>query len=220
MELYSGNINDDLAVVARNKLAETITGGLSAPGKMPEAAWGIPATRCLVGGVLAKQEGSVCSRCYALKGRYRMHHIQRKQAERLAGLEHPLWVPSMVLLIRWHVGRYFRWFDAGDLQSVTHLHNIALVAQHTPDIQHWLPTREYDIVRSISEQLPDNLVVRVSGHWIDGDVPDWWPTTSRVVTGAAPNNSWMCEALERGNHCGECRACWDTDVSDVAYKLH
>lgn len=201
-------------------MADKITGGLSAPGKMPEAAWGIPATRCLVGGVLAKQEGSVCSQCYALRGRYRMGNVQRKQAERVAGLDHPLWVPAMVLLIRWHVGRYFRWFDSGDLLSDQLLQNIALVAEHTPEIQHWLPTREYDIVRSFVGQLPENLLVRISGHWIDGDVPDWWPTTSRVVTAEGPADSVACQALERGNHCGECRACWDREVGDVAYKLH
>lgn len=41
MERYEGDLERDVSLVARDRLAERITGGLSNPGKMPEAAWGL-----------------------------------------------------------------------------------------------------------------------------------------------------------------------------------
>ena len=47
--------------------AKEITGGLSAPGKMPEGAWSIPASTCKLGSKLAQIPNTVCNKCYALK---------------------------------------------------------------------------------------------------------------------------------------------------------
>ena len=220
IERYQGELDRDLGVVARNRLAERITGGLSRPSKMPEAAWGIPASRCNVGSTLMQVKGSVCSACYAAKGRYKFHRVQKKLEERYEGLAHPQWVPSMVLLIRWNVGRYFRWFDAGDLASENHLYNICEVARHTPDIRHWLPTREYEVVKALDVPCPENLTIRVSANMIDCQPPAWPPQTSMVITKEPPGGTHLCPAPEQGNVCGSCRACWDKDVANVAYFLH
>ena len=59
------------------KEAEASVGGLSAPSKMPSYAWSISAKRCDMGSKLAKIEGSVCNKCYALKGRYMFGNTQR-----------------------------------------------------------------------------------------------------------------------------------------------
>jgi len=69
--LYRGNMEADLRVVTRNRLAETITGGLAYPSKMDCPAWGVPATRCRVGSILAQEPGTVCHDCYAMKGTFR-----------------------------------------------------------------------------------------------------------------------------------------------------
>ena len=37
---------------------------------------------------------------------------------------------------------FHRWFDSGDLQSLSHLMKIIEVCEHTPHIKHWLATRE------------------------------------------------------------------------------
>jgi hypothetical protein len=210
-----------LKLVSRNRLAEKITGGLSITQKMPCPSWGIPATRCKLGSILAQREGSVCSSCYALKGRYRFEAVQRKLEERYRGLFHPLWTPAMVFLIRWYADRYFRWFDSGDLQGEPNLKNIRRVAEHTPEIQHWLPTREAAIVRAVGE-FPPNLTVRLSGHWIDGKAPDWTTTSTvaREAHGEAPKGSYACPSRLQGNACGDCRACWDGEVGQVVYSLH
>src|SRR5262249_45337422 len=158
------------------------------------------ANRCRLGSVLAKQEGSVCHSCYALKGRYRFEAVQRKLEERYRGLFHPLWTPAMVFLVRYYCDRYFRWFDSGDVQGVKHLRNIVTVAKHTPDILHWLPTREAQAVRAVGA-FPENLAVRLSGHQIDGK-PPLWPLTSIVTTQEHPD-AYPCPARDQGNSCGD-----------------
>jgi hypothetical protein len=217
--LYRGSVEDDLAVVSRNRLADEITGGLSRPGKMPGPAWGLPASRCKTGAKLAGEPGTTCSSCYAMKGHYLFPAVQDRLERRYEGLFHPLWVPAMVFLIRWHAGGYFRFFDSGDLQDENHLRNICTIARHTPDIRHWLPTREYAIVQACRGEIPENLLVRVSATKVDGDPPGWWATTSTVVSSREPGPG-ICGAPEQGARCGECRACWDSAVVNVAYRRH
>ena len=221
MERYQGDLGEDLLVVATNKLAEEITGGLSHPSKMPEAAWGISTSRCQMGSILAGQENTVCGRCYARKGRYRFSNVQEKLETRFQGLEHKLWVPAMVLLIRWEVGAHMRWFDSGDLTETNLLYNICRVAEHTPHIRHWLPTQEHQLVREFAEEedIPENLIIRLSGRHIDGTPPPNWPTTSTVYTQTPQPETFVCQASTRKNRCGECRSCWDKSVSVIAYPL-
>ena len=106
-----------------------------------------------------------------------------------------------------------------DLQCVNHLRNIITLARHVPHVRIWLPTREYEVVRACADEVPPNLTVRVSGHEIDGPPPSWWPTTS-TVTSLRAGTEGVCPAKDQGNHCGECRACWDGGVANVAYRLH
>ena len=215
---YSGDVRQDLDRVLDDGAAAKIVGGLSHPSKMPEAAWGISAFRCQVGSILADQDDTTCSHCYARKGRYRFARVESKNELRLQGLSHPLWVPAMVLLIRWNVSRYFRWFDSGDLQNENHLFNITKVAESTPHILHWLPTQEHRIVRDFQEPIPENLLIRLSSRLVDGERPEW-SHTSGVFTERVPRGSTECEAPSRGNRCGPCRACWDPDIQDISYRL-
>ena len=82
------------------KEAREITGGLSKPSKMPGPAHNLPAVACKTGAKLAQIPGSVCSGCYALKGRYRFNNVQAALQRRLKALEHPQWVEAMVQLIK------------------------------------------------------------------------------------------------------------------------
>ena len=62
-------------------------GTLSNPSKMPAFGWGISAKKCVTGVKLAKIKGTICSKCYALKGRYvfknvfNAHEVRRKAIE-------------------------------------------------------------------------------------------------------------------------------------------
>lgn len=120
----------------------------------------------------------------------------------------------MVFLVNYFCDKYFRWFDSGNLQGGNHLRNIVTVARSTPHVRHWLPTREAETVRQVNE-LPENLVVRVSGHTIDSRPPRGFPHTSTVVTHGETR-----PAPAQSNACGDCRACWDPAMRTVAYGLH
>lgn len=198
--------------------ARSIVGTFSRPSKMPGNAYGLPAKDCIIGKVLAKIPGSVCSSCYALKGHYVFPNVRRAQETRLASLQDPRWVEAMVLLLHSQRSEYFRWHDSGDLQGLWHLENICEVAVRCPNIKFWLPTRERVFVRqylAAHGDFPGNLCVRVSGTMIDGPPPGGFPNTSTVSTG-----KFTCPSSRQGNKCLDCRACWDRGVANVAYKKH
>ena len=200
------------------KQAREITGGISNPSKMPGHSFSIPASRCTTGSKLRKVPGSVCSMCYALKGNYkRFPNVEKALERRYQLLNHTQWVDAMTLLIEKTGDSYFRWHDAGDIQSVEHLNNIFAVCRLTPQVKHWLPTRETQFVKQISiDDVPDNLVIRMSSHMIDQAPGKWWPHTSTVVS----DHSQSCPAPNQGNKCQDCRACWDKSVSSVSYSAH
>lgn len=215
-------------------LARAITGGLGKPSKMPGTSYGIPAAECKVGGKLRAIPNSVCSNCYALKGRYIFPNVTDAQYRRLASLTHPQWVEAMAFLLNrtrkqsplvygegvtgWH-----RWHDAGDLQDMAHLLRIVEVCELTPTVKHWLPTREKALVLSYKRQFgefPDNLCVRVSAAMIDGDAPDVsLPVSAVYLDGAPTGHACPAKALY-GGKCGPCRACWDKGVKLVSYPWH
>ena len=202
------------------KEAKEITGGLSQPNKMPGYAYNIPAWHCITGSKLVDIENSVCAGCYALKNRYIMPIQAAAMERRFKSLTHPQWVDAMVVLVTHYSKKvpFFRWHDSGDLQGVDHLMNIFEVCIRTPQIQHWMPTREVKILKGIQpESVPKNLIIRVSSHMIDqGPVShNTWPHTSTVVRAGK-----TCPAQEQGNQCGSCRQCWDKTVNNIAYPKH
>ena len=196
------------------KEAKEITGGLSAPSKMPGPAYNLPATQCITGAKLVKVPGSVCHGCYALKGRYRFSNVRQALARRLESLKHPRWVEAMTALIQGEP--WFRWHDSGDLQSSWHLKQIFEVCNRTPETSHWLPTREARILNLMDPDIiPTNLIIRMSSHMIDQGPVTFWPWTSTVST-----TTKTCPAKDQGNECKSCRACWDRSVSNVTYPKH
>jgi len=196
------------------KEAREITGGLSKPSKMPGPAYNLPAWKCITGVKLQAIEGSVCSGCYALKGRYRFNNVRMALARRLESLKHPRWVEAMVTLIKGEP--WFRWHDSGDLQGPDHIKKIFEVCNQTPDTWHWMPTREAKFLKFIDPAIvPANLIIRLSGHMVDGKNATWWPWTSSVST-----QGKTCPALDQGNSCRDCRVCWDRKVDNVTYPKH
>ena len=197
------------------KEARQITGGLSKPSKMPGPAHNLPAAACKTGAKLAQIPGSVCAGCYALKGRYRFNNVQAALQRRLQAIESPEWVEAMIVLIK--PQKFFRWHDSGDIQSLKHLENIFRVCRATPGTSHWLPTREAQFLKRLKvNQVPRNLIIRMSSHMIDQAPVNFWPWTSTVTSGEGRS----CPAPEQGNSCGSCRACWDRGVDNVCYGKH
>lgn len=228
-------------------------GGFSRPVKMPCAAWSIPATECRVGSRLREVAGSTCASCYARKGMYVMPHVRAAMGRRWDTLQLALrdhvaadtWVAEFVAALTRRLelrerrgrpgrddGRYFRWHDSGDLQSVGHLRLVVRVCEATPDVAHWLPTREVGIVRNFLRAggvIPPNLAVRLSVARVGAEVPNGWAELiahPRVTaSGVIPRNGGSvvgmdsCAAPTQDGECRACRACWDPTKA-VAYHAH
>ena len=215
-----------------------IAGSIGFPSKMPGTSYGIPAQACITGSKLAQVEGTTCHGCYALKANYQYQSVKIGQAKRLSALaDLPAWSGAMTRMLRRAHGLdghkahprivangigFHRWHDAGDLQSVAHLAAICDVARATPELSHWLPTRESGILRDYKNSggdVPANLTIRVSATKIDGTAPKAHAITSTVHQHAAPIGH-VCPAPTQGNKCGDCRACWSRDVANVSYHKH
>jgi hypothetical protein len=209
-------------------------GGLSSPSKMPCYGYGLPASSCKAGSKLRALPGNtVCSHCYACKGRYTMGGVPAAQARRLESLRHlGRWQDFMTRIIRKvETSGYFRWHDSGDLQSVEHARAIANIARELPGIRFWLPTREIAIVKAagLDSHCPENLTIRYAmamvgqpepegGKYCYSGVYKGSETAARLLH-AGPGTVF-CPSASTGGKCGQCRACWSREVRMVWYKLH
>ena len=206
-------------------LAQSIefVGGLSKPSKMPCQGFSIPARFCKTGQKLRSVVGSVCSKCYALKGRYPTSVVQNALDRRFAKLNDPQWVDAMTLAIGdTESSGFFRWHDSGDIQSVEHLDKIVQVARNLPQIRFWLPTREYAMVSQWLKNgsFPENLTVRLSALMLEGQPPVGIAKRLGLTTSGVSKSSFDCPASKQGNKCLSCRACWNKSVENVNYKTH
>ena len=223
-------------ITLTKRVAEALTGSVTQTTKMPCKSYSLPTVACKTGYKMAQLPGSICSACYAMKGNYQMYaaNIEPAQHARLDAVMQALgnaeyavaWIDSMAA----HIGTdsAFRWHDSGDLQSVDHLRLIARVCEQTPDCAHWLPTREYAMVKQYIEQfdaLPANLVVRLSAMYVDRPVVV--PASLRNVPGVEVSNvhrnaspvGQVCNAPANANKCGDCRLCF-TRSGAVSYAFH
>lgn len=215
--------------------ARAICGTLTQTSKMPCKSSSLPTESCITGFKMAKIAGSICASCYADKGFYAMYQNSIKPAQfaRLDAVHQAmqsadagaLWVSGMVALIG--TDPYFRHHDSGDLQSLSHLELIAALCDATPGTRHWLPTREYGIVKAYiakHARLPGNLTVRLSAMYPDQPVKV--PKSLQNVPGIAVSNVHAkgpamgdaCKAPSQAGACLDCRACW-TDAT-VSYAMH
>jgi hypothetical protein len=133
-----------------------------------------------------------------------------------------------------HDPNYFRWFDTGDIQDLEMLWCVNEIAYSTPNIKHWLPTKEARILLNALNYFDwawsDNLTVRLSIHMRDKTPSSFWRkqqleafnknltlSFSQVFTPSlGPAKDWFeCPALQQGHKCLSCRHCWT--MEDVAY---
>lgn len=214
--------------------AQSVCGTLTQTSKMPCKSMSLPTEACQTGYRMAQIEGSICSSCYADKGFYSMYQntIKPAQFARLDAVwqamdsadNAELWVSGIVSLIG--NDAYFRWHDAGDLQGVAHLELIVAVCNATPNCAHWLPTREYSIVKQYIAKhgaVPANLTIRLSAMYPDQPVKI--PASLQGIKGITASNVHTanpigepCKAPAQGGACNDCRVCWTDTV--VSYALH
>ena len=76
--------------------------------------------------------------------------------------------------------------------------------------------REAQFLKLVNpEDVPDNLIIRMSSHMIDQGPVTFWPWTSTVGS-----KTRTCPAPDQGNSCGSCRACWNRDIPNIEYGKH
>ena len=198
------------------KDALKITDSFTRTGKMPGLSYSLPAWECQTGSKLRKVEGSPCFGCYAMKNNdIRYPAIKEAQYRRLEAIKHPDWVIAMAAVIKRQ--KFFRWHDAGDLQSHEHMKKIIEICKLTPDTKHWLPTQERQYLPK-PEEVPANLVIRLSRSKIDLETaPKAWSHDSGVTT---DDSKRTCPAPTQGGKCLDCRACWSKSVKSVIYGNH
>jgi hypothetical protein len=215
-----------MKTIMLKKDASMLTGGLTETSKMPCKSYSLPTEACTTGFKMSQIEGSICSICFANKGNYTRYQNRIKPAQfaRLDSINDPHWVDAMVTLIG--LDPYFRWHDSGDLQGLDHFKKIVEVANQTPQTKHWLPTREFSIVKdfiSAGGVIPKNLIVRLSGMYPDKAVKV--PASLQGIKGITTSNvhtkkplGLACKAPTQSGECRDCRACW-TD-KPVSYLMH
>jgi hypothetical protein len=200
--------------------------------KMPSTTFALTVDQCNVGAKLALIPGSTCHECYAadIEKRYPSAHkgwtTNFERATQMISSDPERWSKwiafQIVKLTEKTTIPYHRWFDSGDIASLAMLHAIVRVCELTPDIHHWLPTREAAVVKAFLRQrdFPPNLVVRISSTMVDDKPIKGYNHTSTVHS---KDKGWIgedCQARTRGNACGPCRTCWDPTVANVSYPLH
>ena len=197
------------------KEARKITDSLTRTSKMPGLSYSLPAWACQTGAKLRKVKTSPCYGCYALKGNYtRYPAIKIAQYRRLAAIKMEGWTRAMAVQILKQ--KYFRWHDAGDVQSHEHMAKIIEVCKLTPNTKHWLPTQERQYLPK-PEDVPENLIIRLSRSKVDGPAGNAWTHDSGVTT---KEGERTCPAPDQGGACKDCRACWNKDIKSVIYGKH
>ena len=229
------------------KEATKLTGGLSNPSKMPGYGYSVSKDTCPV---IAKHSDcdSICSKCYAKKGRYNFPKVQAamklRAQKRMFSLE---WQKGMEHLISkrctgWYGNvPYFRWHDCGDIEYVEDLLSIMSIAKNLPKVHFWLPTKRYELVEMIDKKdVPKNLTIRLSAHYIDrkpmydcaigsqdgtsfkvedpGKLKKY--PFSTVIKEISYKDARICPATNGQKGCQECRKCWDSKVKHISYKIH
>jgi len=217
------NIQNNLTVPIKTlKQASEIIGGYTVTSKMPTISYSISAKDCKTGSKLRKIKNSVCSDCYALKGNYVRYakNIEKAQNKRLKAIFSKDWTNAMIYIMNHQKqvikSGLFRWHDSGDIQSMEHLQKIVDIAKSTPNIKHWLPTKESNIIKNFKGDIPKNLIIRLSGSFINGKAPIY-KNTSTVTT---DKDKATCRSFENNGQCKDCRKCWDSSIQNISYLNH
>jgi hypothetical protein len=230
------SIKVSLKVLLNNSVSEV--GGLSKPSKMPWYSYSIPPKFCITGSKLVDILNSVCYGCYATKNTYLYKSTVNAMQRRYNKINDPKWVEYFSKLLNYLALKeknkdklYFRWHDAGDIQSIEHLKKIIEIAILCPTIKFWLPTREYTIVNQLINsgvEIPNNLNIRLSAHMvgqrIDSKNGIFKQLTNSMVfeKNNAQNDSSVsyCPSSKQNGKCLDCRNCWDSSIKTIAYLKH
>lgn len=129
-----------------------------------------------------------CTHCYAKRGNYQsgLAGWAKAMANWIEYLMHPAEFKQAIVdafepggcLYRWRIKTTrdepprFRWFVAGDCPDTGFFEFACDLARMLPDIQFWFPSQRWDLIYPAlvgkrTNPIPDNMVVRISGEYMD-----------------------------------------------------
>jgi hypothetical protein len=164
-----------------------------------------------------------CKGCYATTGNYNYPNVKAPRAFNKEDWQRLDWVADMVQAL--DSDRYFRWFDSGDMYSLGLAEKMLEVMKQTPWVKHWLPTRmhkfpKFALVLAEMQSL-SNVMVRPSSDSISGQyIPGTHGSVIVESPSELPSGVTLCKAYENAGKCSGCRACYNKDVSVIAYPAH
>ena len=164
-----------------------------------------------------------CAGCYAKGGNYRFANVKAPREANKIDWQRPEWVFDMAAAL--DTERYFRWFDSGDMYSLSLAEKIYQVMAATPWVHHWLPTRmakfsKFSAILAKMQQLP-NVSVRFSSDSVLGEyLPGVHGSVIVPSANDAPAEAYMCRAYENEGKCGSCKQCWNKNTALIAYPAH
>ena len=197
----------------------------SKAGKMPCRSWSLEAQATCPGSidVETKELVPACQGCYATDGNYRFANVKAPRLHNREDWKSDDWVETMIKSL--DNDRYFRWFDSGDVYHPELAAKILAVMEGTPWVKHWLPTRSYKIARIarvlVKMAALPNVVVRYSSDSVRGGFSSHHGST---IIGddqiGQIDGVTVCHAYDNDGKCGDCRQCWNKEVSTIAYVQH
>ena len=204
--------------------------------KMPGSTFAMDSFSCNVGSRLAEVKGSTCNGCYARRIQNMRPSVNmgwsknQIKTEQTLAIDPMLWEAAVLFQIKRMGFDEHRWLDSGDVPNVQFLASVCEVAKQTPDIAHWLPTREVEILLDFVKEygvhyIPDNLNIRVSSPMVDDKPLPAFTNMPRITTSTVHRKQTqpvghVCPARTQNNECGPCRACWSDTVDNVSYPKH
>ena len=123
---------------------------LSKTSKLGTKSWSLQAIETCPGSKGA--DGKLvpaCSGCYATTGMYHFGPVKAVRADNKADWQRAGWTNDMVAALKKE--KHFRWFDSGDMYSLTLAEKIYSIAKATPTTKHWIPTRMYKFPKFAAE---------------------------------------------------------------------
>ena len=161
--------------------------------KMPGSTFALDAFACNVGSRLAELKGSTCFKCYARRIQKLRPSVNmgwsNNQTKTVAMLDidPSRWEAALVFQIKRMKYTEHRWLDSGDVPNVQFLASVCEVARQTPNVQHWLPTREVKTLLAFIKQygadhIPDNLNIRVSAPMINDKPLSAFDSVPQITT--------------------------------------
>ena len=197
---------------------------LSQTGKLNAKSWSLQAVKTCAGSI--GEDGNLvpaCAGCYATTGAYTWPATIAAREHNMADWRRDGWEDDMVHALR--NDDLFRWFDSGDIVSLSLARKMYQVMLRTPHCRHWLPTRmakfaKFKGILAMMQALP-NVMVRFSSDSVTGEfTPGVHGSVIFPAGTEAPAGVKVCEAYTRAGKCGPCNACYDKDVEVIGYPSH